>query len=94
MDAIPSRSIRFHCASKMIPPHSFDPIRSLITQAASTSPEQRVLAGLEHSELAIRVVEDGIRDQNPRADDATIMRLLAARIELMDRIQDRTLAKK
>ncbi|TWT84067.1 hypothetical protein CA13_55430 [Planctomycetes bacterium CA13] len=53
-----------------------------------------MLAGLEHSELAIRVVEDGIRDQNPLADDATITRLLAERIELMRRIQDRTLAKK
>ncbi|WP_146514783.1 hypothetical protein [Rubripirellula amarantea] len=70
------------------------PDRSRIAQATSTSPEQRMLAGLEHSELAIRVVEDGIRDQNPRADDATITRLLAERIELMRRMQDRTLAKK
>ena len=78
----------------MISPQPSDPIRSRVAQAASTSPEQRVLSGLEHSELAIRVVEDGIRDQNPLADDATIIRLLAERIELMRRIQDRTLAKK
>ncbi|MDA8745666.1 hypothetical protein N9N28_13620 [Rubripirellula amarantea] len=78
----------------MSSPQPSDPIRSRIAQAASTSPEQRMLAGLEHSELAIRVVEDGIRDQNPRADDATITRLLAERIELMRRMQDRTLAKK
>lgn len=31
-----------------------------------------MLAKLEHSELAIRVVEDGIRDQNPLADDARL----------------------
>ena len=73
--------------------HPFDPIRSRVAQAASTSPEQRVLVGLEHSELAIRVVEDGIRDRNPLADDSTITQLLAERIELMRRIQDRTVAK-
>ncbi len=78
----------------MISPRPLDPIRSRVAQASNTSPEQRVLVGLEHSELAIRVVEDGIRDQNPLADDATITRLLAERIELMRRIQDRTLAKK
>lgn len=53
-----------------------------------------MLAGLEHSELAIAVVEDGIRDKNPLADDLTIKRLLAERIELMRRLQNRTLAKK
>ena len=77
----------------MITPQPLNPIRSRVAQASNTSPEQRVLAGLEHSELAIRVVEDGIRDQNPLADDSTIKRLLAERIELMRRIQDRTVAK-
>jgi hypothetical protein len=79
---------------KMISPQPIDPIRSRIAQAASLSPEERILAGLEHSELAIRVVKDGIRDQNPLADDTTIMRLLTERIELMRRIQNRTLAQK
>jgi len=78
----------------MISPQPLDLIRSRVAQASNTSPEQRMLAGLEHSELAIRVVEDGIRDQNPLADDSTITRLLAERIELMRRMQDRTLAKK
>ena len=77
----------------MISLQRFDPIRSRVAQAANTSPEQRLLAGLEHSELAIRVVEDGIRDQNPAADDVTIMGLLAERIELMRRIQNRALTK-
>ncbi|EMI21790.1 hypothetical protein RMSM_01288 [Rhodopirellula maiorica SM1] len=77
----------------MISLQQFDPIRSRVAQAAKMSPEQRVLAGLEQSELAIRVVEDGIRDQNPLADDVTIKRLLSERIELMRRLQNRTLAK-
>lgn len=80
----PCRSV-----DKMISPHQFNSLRSRVAQAASTSPEQRVLAGLAHSELAICVVEDGIRDQNPLADDATIERLLAERIELMRRLQNR-----
>ena len=70
-----------------------DPFRSRVTQAAGTSPEQRVLAGLDQSELAFRVVEDGIRDHNPLADEATIKRLLAERIELMRRVQNRTPSK-
>ncbi len=64
--------------------------RSRIAQAASLTPEQRLLAGFEHSDLAIRVVEDGIRDQNPLADDATIKRLLIERIDLMRQLQNRT----
>lgn len=75
--------------NKMTSASSFDPIRSRVMQANSISPEQRVLAGLEHSELAFRVVEDGIRDHNPLADEATIKRLLAERIELMRRMQNR-----
>lgn len=49
---------------------------SRLTRAATITPEQRVLAGFEHSEFAIGVVEDGILDRNPHADDATIERLL------------------
>ena len=78
----------------MISPLPFDPFRSRVAHAASTSPEQRVLAGLEHSELAIRVVEDGIRDRNPLVDEATIARLLAERIQLMGRMHNRKLLNK
>lgn len=49
-----------------------------------------MLAGFEQSELEIRVVEDGIRDLNPQADDATVKRLLAERIEWMRRMQNQT----
>lgn len=62
---------------------------SRLTRAAMITPEQRVLAGFEHSEFAIGVVEDGIRDRNPHADDATIERLLWERIELMRRLENR-----
>ena len=70
-------------------PQPSDTTVSRFVRAASTPPEQRVLAGLKLSELAICIVEDGIRDQNPLADDLTIKRLLAERIDLMRRIEER-----
>lgn len=48
-----------------------------------------MLAGLEQSELAIEVVKDRIRDQNPDADKATIQIMLADRVKLMRKIQNR-----
>jgi hypothetical protein len=47
------------------------------------------LSGIKQSELAIRVVEDGLRDQHPDADDATIASLLLERVRLLKRIQNR-----
>jgi hypothetical protein len=61
-----------------------------VRAAQQLTPEQRILAGSEHSELAIRVVRDGIRDQHPEADAATVERLLRERIELMRRLEGRS----
>jgi hypothetical protein len=83
----------FSIAKSMSSSSPFDPLRSRAAQAVNTSREQRVLAGLEHSELAIRVVEDGIRERDPLADEATVKRLLFERIELMRRMQNRTLSE-
>lgn len=60
-----------------------------IKHANCLTPEQRMLAGLEQSELAIEVVKDRIRDQNPDADKATIQIMLADRVKLMRKIQNR-----
>jgi len=65
---------------------------SRIKHAIGLTPEQRFFAGFEHSEVAIAVVEDGIRDQNPDADDLTIKRLLVERVKLMRKIQNRSVA--
>jgi len=65
---------------------------SRIKHATGLTPEQRLQSGFEHSELAIAVVEDGIRDQNPDADDLTIKRLLVERVKLMRKIQNRSVA--
>lgn len=68
-------------------------IRRRVQASSGLSPEERILAGIKQSELAIRVVEDGLRDQHPDADDATIASLLLERIRLMKRIQNRRIAQ-
>lgn len=55
------------------------------------TPEERILAGIKQSELSIRVVEEGIRDRYPGADEATIASHLLERIRMMKRIQNRRL---
>ncbi|OYP35048.1 hypothetical protein [Rhodopirellula sp. MGV] len=67
--------------------HHSNTDRARINHAIGLTPEQRVLAGFEQSELALEVVRDGIRDQNPDADEATIERLLLERVNLMRKLQ-------
>ena len=55
------------------------------------TPEERILAGIKQSELAIRVVEEGIRDRYPDVDDAIIASHLLERIRMMKQIQNRRL---
>ena len=69
-------------------------IRRRVQAGSSLSPGERILAGIKQSELAIRVVEDGLRDQYPDADEATIASLLLERIRLMKRIQNGRIAKR
>lgn len=68
-------------------------IRRRVQASFGLSPEERILAGIKQSELAIRVVEDGLRDQHPDADDATIASLLLERVRLMKRIQNQRIAQ-
>jgi len=68
-------------------------IRRRVQASSGLTPEERIMAGIKQSELAIRVVEDGLRDQHPDADDATIASLLVERIRLMKRVQNGRVAK-
>jgi hypothetical protein len=68
-------------------------IRRRVQASSGLSPEERILAGIKQSELAIRVVEAGLRDQYPDADEATIASLLLERVRLMKNIQNRRIAK-
>ena len=42
-----------------------DLLMAIIRAAQQLTPEQRILAEIEQSELALSVVRDGIRDQHP-----------------------------
>ena len=64
-------------------------VRDRVKQAANVSGEERILAGLRHSDLSMQVVEDGIRHQNPEATDEQISQLLMERIDLMRRLERR-----
>ncbi len=67
--------------------------RRRVQASSGLSPEERILAGIKQSELAIRVVEDGLRDQYPDADEAAIASLLLERVRLMKKIQNRRVAR-
>ena len=64
-------------------------VRDRVKQAANVSSEERILAGLRHSDLSMQVVEDGIRHQNPEATDKQIQQLLMERVDLMRRLERR-----
>lgn len=69
-------------------------LRRRFQASSGFSPEECILAGIKQSELAIRAVEDGLRDQHPDADDAAIASLLLERVPLMERIQNQRIAKR
>jgi len=60
-----------------------------IERAKAMTGAERVRAGFEMSELAVRIVADGLRHQHPDADEATIERLLRERIDLKRRLENR-----
>jgi hypothetical protein len=67
-------------------------IRRRVQQAAELASEERILCGIKQSELAIRLVEDGLRHKHPGADEATIASFLLEWIRLMKRVQNRKLS--
>lgn len=69
-----------------------DLLLARVRAAQQLTPEQRILAGVEQSELALSVVRDGIRDRHPAADAATVERLLCERVGLMQRLERRSRA--
>ena len=64
-------------------------VRDRVKQAANVRGEERILAGLRHSDLSVQVVEDGIRHQNPEVTDEQIQQLLMERVDLMRRLERR-----
>jgi hypothetical protein len=61
--------------------------REQIRRARATPPEQRLLDGIRLFEFSCRILMDGIRDQNPGADEARVRDLLAQRFDLLRRLE-------
>lgn len=63
--------------------------REQVEAARAMTVEQRILAGMNLYELACRVAADGIRHQFPEADETEVSRLLAERLALARRLEQR-----
>jgi hypothetical protein len=61
--------------------------REKVERARQQSPQEKFRDGLQLFDLACRVMIDGIRMQNPKADDATVMALLRQRLSLLDQLE-------
>lgn len=64
-----------------------DIYRERVLRARRTPPEQKLLAGAELFEMACRRMADGLRHENPGADEPTIQRLLRERLDRLDRVR-------
>lgn len=57
--------------------------REEVARARAMSPDDKLLEGPRLFERACRVMRDGIRHQHPDLDDAGVMALLRARLDLV-----------
>jgi hypothetical protein len=60
-----------------------------VRQAQRLTPEQRLLASLQHSDEAIHIMRAGVRFQFPEADDDEIERRLVERVRLVKSLHER-----
>lgn len=64
-----------------------DLYREEVLRARATPPEQKLLDGPRLFEFACRIMMDGIRDENPDADETRIQQILARRLDLLRRLE-------
>jgi len=64
--------------------------RDKVRQARAMSPEEKFLAGGELFEFCCELMASGIRMDHPDADEEEVRRLMAARLELGRRLENRT----
>jgi hypothetical protein len=75
-----------------------EPTRELIDQlyreevrrAREMPPADKLIAGARLFDRACRLMMDGIRDEYPDADEATVRRILNERLELARRLERRS----
>ena len=58
-----------------------------VLRAPVTRPEQKLLVSFRLFEFSYRIMLDGIRNENPGADDRTIQERLARRFEILRRLE-------
>jgi hypothetical protein len=58
-----------------------------VLRARATSPESKLLDGPRLFDYACRIVMDGIRNENPAADDHRVREILRNRLALRERLE-------
>ncbi len=61
--------------------------RQKVEQARRMTPEQRLLEGLRQSDVAARVMADGVRQQFPNAGEDEVQRILRERVDRLRRLK-------
>jgi hypothetical protein len=61
--------------------------RERVLRARATPPEEKLLDGPRLFEFTCRVMMDGIRDENPDADEIRVQQILAQRLDLLRRLE-------
>jgi len=64
--------------------------RDKVRQAREMSPEEKFLAGGELFEFCCELMASGIRADHPEADEQDVRRLMAERLKLGRRLENRT----
>lgn len=67
-----------------------DIFRERVLRARQESPEEKLLDGPRLFGMYCRIVADGIRNQFPDADEQRVQEILAQRIALMRRLDERS----
>lgn len=60
-----------------------------VRSARQMTPEQKFFAGPRIFERSCRIMLDGLRHENPEADEETLQRLLRDRLALVRRLEGR-----
>jgi len=64
-----------------------DIYKERIQRARVTPPEQKLLDSFRLFEFSLGIMLDGIRDENPGADDKRVQELLARRFEILTQLE-------
>lgn len=62
--------------------------RERVLRARRTPPEEKLLDGPRLFDLCCRIMMDGIRNENPEADEQRVRQILAQRIALVRRLEE------